>query len=63
MGGAFRLRGIKYGFLAAMTISRKITVEVPAGLHEKAQEASGTGIAPYSNTDKYRGMVGCSVAF
>jgi hypothetical protein len=44
MGGAFRLPGINYGFLAAMTISRKITVEVPAGLLEKAQEASGTGI-------------------
>ena len=44
MGGAFRLPAINYGFLAAMTISRKITVEVPTDLLQKAQQACGCGI-------------------
>jgi len=36
--------GIKYGVLFGMKTSRKITVEVPGDLLEKAQEASGAGI-------------------
>jgi hypothetical protein len=36
--------GIKYGILGYMKTARKITVELPTGLLEKAQEASGTGI-------------------
>jgi hypothetical protein len=36
--------GIVYGKLRVMTTSRKVTVELPAELLEKAQEASGTGI-------------------
>jgi hypothetical protein len=36
--------GILYGNLSVMEEVRKITVEVPPGLLEKAQRASGTGI-------------------
>jgi hypothetical protein len=37
--------GIEYGMLrTAMLAARKITVEIPAELLEKAQRASGTGI-------------------
>ena len=37
--------GIEYGMLrTAMLAARKITVEIPAELLEKAQKASGTGI-------------------
>ena len=33
-----------YGIIEEMAMSRKITVEVPAELLEKAQQASGAGI-------------------
>jgi hypothetical protein len=33
-----------YGILSAMKTARKVTVELPSELLEKAQEASGTGI-------------------
>lgn len=36
--------GIKYGKIIHMGTARKITVEIPAELLEKAQRASGTGI-------------------
>jgi hypothetical protein len=36
--------GIPYGILTVMEAARKITVEVPPGLLEKAQRASGAGI-------------------
>ena len=36
--------GATYGILSGMEASRKITVEVPMALLEKAQRASGTGI-------------------
>ena len=36
--------GIEYGKIAIMDTVRKITVEVPPELLEKAQQASGTGI-------------------
>ena len=36
--------GIEYGKIKAMNPARKITVEVPEKLLEKAQEASGEGI-------------------
>jgi hypothetical protein len=36
--------GIKYGIIERMETARKITVEIPATLLEKAQEASGAGI-------------------
>lgn len=36
--------GIKYGIIELMETARKITVEIPAALLEKAQEASGAGI-------------------
>jgi len=36
--------GILYGIIIHMEPARKITVEIPAGLLEKAQKASGTGI-------------------
>lgn len=36
--------GVEYGILGGMETARKITVEVPAELLDKAQEASGTGI-------------------
>src|ERR1700745_1955885 len=36
--------GIKYGRISSMNAARKITVEVPEKLLEKAQEASGEGI-------------------
>src|SRR5262245_6773137 len=36
--------GIHYGIISTMDTKRKITVEVPEKLLEKAQEASGEGI-------------------
>lgn len=36
--------GIRYGKLGVMETARKITVEVPPELLEKAQRASGAGI-------------------
>jgi hypothetical protein len=37
--------GLRYGILRSiMNTSRKITVEVPLALLEKAQQASGTGV-------------------
>jgi hypothetical protein len=36
--------GIEYGILECMGAARKITVEVPTELLEKAQRASGTGV-------------------
>jgi hypothetical protein len=36
--------GIDYGIVSAMETARKITVEVPPALLEKAQRASGAGI-------------------
>jgi hypothetical protein len=36
--------GMRYGFIPAMPALRKITVEVPTDLLEKAQLASGTGV-------------------
>ena len=36
--------GIGYGILGVMGTARKITVEVPPELLEKAQRASGSGI-------------------
>jgi len=36
--------GIKYGRVQVMSTARKITVEVPEKLLERAQEASGEGI-------------------
>ena len=36
--------GLQYGILIYMAIARKITVEVPPELLDKAQQASGTGI-------------------
>jgi hypothetical protein len=36
--------GMEYGTVPAMETPRKITVEVPPELLEKAQQASGTGI-------------------
>ena len=36
--------GLMYGIIEEMAMSRKITVEVPAELLEKAQQASGAGI-------------------
>ena len=36
--------GIIYGKLGVMATARKITVQVPLGLLEKAQQASGSGI-------------------
>jgi hypothetical protein len=36
--------GIGYGILSVMVTARKITVEVPPELLEKAQRASGSGI-------------------
>jgi len=36
--------GVEYGTVDAVETARKITVEVPAELLEKAQRASGTGI-------------------
>ena len=36
--------GIGYGIVKVMETARKITVEVPPGLLEKAQRASGSGI-------------------
>ena len=36
--------GLEYGTLSHMAIARKITVEVPPELLDKAQRASGTGI-------------------
>jgi hypothetical protein len=36
--------GIDYGILSIMETARKITVEVPMELLEKAQRAAGTGI-------------------
>ena len=38
------IAGIKYGKLCDMETERKITVEVPAELLERAQRASGAGI-------------------
>jgi hypothetical protein len=35
---------MQYGILCPMETSKKITVEIPAELLEKAQEASGEGI-------------------
>jgi hypothetical protein len=36
--------GLKYGIVPGMANTRKVTVEVPAELLEKAQQASGSGI-------------------
>ena len=36
--------GLKYGIVLGMANTRKVTVEVPAELLEKAQQASGSGI-------------------
>ena len=36
--------GIEYGIVGGMETARKITVEVPVELLDKAQRASGTGI-------------------
>lgn len=36
--------GTEYGTLSTMNAARKITVEVPSELLEKAQRASGTGV-------------------
>ena len=36
--------GVKYGRIQIMNTARKITVEVPEKLLERAQEASGEGI-------------------
>ena len=36
--------GIEYGIVGGMETARKITVEVPLELLEKAQRASGAGI-------------------
>jgi hypothetical protein len=36
--------GIQYGIIFIMTKARKITVELPRELLEKAQRASGTGV-------------------
>jgi hypothetical protein len=36
--------GIKYGIIRSVETARKITVEIPAALLEKAQQASGSGI-------------------
>ncbi len=36
--------GINYGIIELMGTARKITVEIPCALLEKAQEASGAGI-------------------
>ena len=36
--------GVWYGILSAMETARKITVEVPLDLLEKAQRATGSGI-------------------
>lgn len=36
--------GPQYGIIRAMNAARKITVEVPLALLEKAQQASGTGV-------------------
>jgi hypothetical protein len=43
-GEAIFNAGIGYGILDAMETARKITVEVPPELLEKAQRASGSGI-------------------
>jgi hypothetical protein len=42
--GAILNTGIVYGKLAGVETARKITVEVPRRLLEKAQKASGTGV-------------------
>jgi len=36
--------GIKYGIMPGMANTRKVTVELPAELLDKAQQASGSGI-------------------
>lgn len=36
--------GMKYGIVPGMANTRKVTVEVPAELLDKAQQASGSGI-------------------
>ena len=36
--------GIEYGILGVMDTARKITVEVPPELLEKAQQATGSGV-------------------
>jgi hypothetical protein len=36
--------GIEYGIIALVGTARKITVEIPGALLDKAQQASGTGI-------------------
>jgi hypothetical protein len=36
--------GLRYGILRGIMNTRKITVEVPLALLEKAQQASGTGV-------------------
>jgi hypothetical protein len=36
--------GISYGIIQTVETARKITVEIPAALLEKAQRASGSGI-------------------
>ena len=44
MGKAIFNTGIGYGILGVVETARKITVEVPPELLEKAQRASGSGI-------------------
>ncbi len=36
--------GIEYGIISTVETARKITVEIPGALLEKAQQASGAGI-------------------
>jgi hypothetical protein len=43
-GNTVFVAGMIYGKLGVMETARKITVQVPPGLLEKAQQASGTGI-------------------
>lgn len=43
-GNTVFVAGMIYGKLGVMETARKITVQVPLGLLEKAQQASGTGI-------------------
>ena len=42
--GAILNAGVEYGILFSMQTARKITVEIPVELLERAQEASGAGI-------------------
>lgn len=43
-GNTISNAGIQYGIMKIMETARKITVEIPRVLLEKAQQASGTGI-------------------